>query len=143
MQWLLLVYKIPREPTAGRVYVWRKLKQLGAVTLQDAVWVLPANSRTHEQLQWLSAEIHELNGESTLFTSELISAEGSSSLKETFEAPVHEEYETVLRALRKKKPDLNTLSKQYLRAKERDFFNCKLGEQVRQKLVDAKGKNES
>ena len=29
-EWLLLVHKIPREPTAGRVYVWRKLKQLGA-----------------------------------------------------------------------------------------------------------------
>ena len=35
MDWLLLAYKIPREPTAGRVYVWRKLKQLGAIAVQD------------------------------------------------------------------------------------------------------------
>ncbi|MEX2286596.1 MAG: hypothetical protein WD648_05865 [Planctomycetaceae bacterium] len=33
-RWLLPVYKIPREPTAGRVFVWRKLKQLGAFTLR-------------------------------------------------------------------------------------------------------------
>jgi hypothetical protein len=26
--WLFLVYRIPREPSAGRVFVWRKLHQL-------------------------------------------------------------------------------------------------------------------
>ena len=44
--WVLLHYKIPREPTAPRVYVWRKLKRLGAILLQDAVWVLPATPHT-------------------------------------------------------------------------------------------------
>ena len=57
MSWLLLVYRIPREPTAGRVFVWRKLKQLGAIALQDAAWVLPKTPRTQEQFQWLAAEI--------------------------------------------------------------------------------------
>ena len=44
--WLLLSYKVPREPTANRVSVWRKLKKLGAVSLQDSVWVLPATPHT-------------------------------------------------------------------------------------------------
>ena len=39
--WVLLDYKIPREPTASRAMVWRKLKRLGALLLHDAVWVLP------------------------------------------------------------------------------------------------------
>jgi len=39
--WVLLTYKIPREPTASRAYVWRKLKRLGALLMHDAVWVLP------------------------------------------------------------------------------------------------------
>jgi hypothetical protein len=52
----------PREPTAGRVYVWRKLKQLGAIAVQDAVWVLPVTPRTQEQFQWLASEIDELGG---------------------------------------------------------------------------------
>jgi len=39
--WVVLVYKIPREPAAGRVSVWRKLKRLGALLLHDAVWLLP------------------------------------------------------------------------------------------------------
>ena len=57
MNWLLLAYKIPREPSASRVYVWRKMKQLGAVLLQDAVWVLPESARTREQFQWLAADL--------------------------------------------------------------------------------------
>jgi len=37
--WIVLTYRVPREPSANRVYVWRKLKQLGAIALQDAAWV--------------------------------------------------------------------------------------------------------
>ena len=55
--WVLLVYKIPREPTASRAAVWRKLKRLGALLLHDAVWVLPATPWTREQFQWLAVEI--------------------------------------------------------------------------------------
>src|SRR4051794_32701297 len=58
-RWLLLLYKIPREPTVGRVSVWRKLKRLGAILLHDAVWVLPPSPRTKEEFQWLVAEIQE------------------------------------------------------------------------------------
>ena len=65
--WLLLTYKVPRDPTAGRVAVWRKLKQLAALALQDAVRILPANPQTREQFQWLAAEIEELGGEATLW----------------------------------------------------------------------------
>ena len=55
-KWLLLIYKIPREPTAGRVFVWRKLKQIGALAVQDAVWVLPQSKRSAEHFQWPAAE---------------------------------------------------------------------------------------
>ena len=36
--WALLHYKIPPEPTARRVFVWRKLKRLGAILLHDAIF---------------------------------------------------------------------------------------------------------
>src|SRR5260370_11182770 len=60
--WLMLTYTVPRHPTSKRVYVWRKLKRLGAVPLQDAAWVLPAGESTREQMRWLAAEIEELDG---------------------------------------------------------------------------------
>src|SRR6476659_8841428 len=49
-QLLLLLYKVPSEPTANRVSVWRKLKRLGAILLHDSVWVLPPSPRTIEEL---------------------------------------------------------------------------------------------
>jgi ChrB-like protein len=139
MQWLLLAYRIPREPTAGRVYVWRKLKQLGAVALQDAVWVLPVTPQTQEQFQWLAAEIVDLGGEVSLFVSELVFANDPQSLRETFERPVREEYQAILTELKRKHPDLAALSQRYLGAKGRDYFHSALGEQVRGRLLESPG----
>ena len=92
MDWLLLVYRVPRDPTSGRVFVWRKLKQLGALAVQDAIWVLPATPRTREQLQWLAAEIAELEGEAFLFMSQVLLPSQHESLQERFEAPVRAAY---------------------------------------------------
>src|SRR5207249_4841485 len=39
--WLLLIYRVPQEPPGRRTYVWRQLKQLGAVYLQQAAAILP------------------------------------------------------------------------------------------------------
>lgn len=139
MNWLLLVYKVPREPTSSRVYVWRKLKQLGAISVQDAIWVLPANARTQEHFQWLAAEIIELGGEVSLFQSTVLFASDVDALRKQFEEPVRSEYEEILRELKRKKADLAALSKRYQQAKERDYFQCELGEQVRTKLLNAGG----
>ena len=65
-RWIVLTFRVPRTPTANRVYVWRKLKQLGAIALQDAAWVLPATTKTQEHFQWLATEIAELGGEARL-----------------------------------------------------------------------------
>lgn len=137
--WLLLVYKIPREPTAGRVYVWRKLKQLGAIALQDAVWVLPRTDRTHEQFQWLAAEITELGGDAVLWEAERLYATDAETLRQEFVEPVESEYREILAALKKKDRDLAALSKRFQQAQSRDFFASALGQQVRERLISAKG----
>jgi hypothetical protein len=139
MSWLLLIYRIPREPTAGRVYVWRKLKQLGAIAMQDAVWVLPATPRTRENLQWLASEIDELQGEASLFESEVLFASGGSSLREQFEAPVRAAYQEILAELKRRRPDLAALAKKYRETQEHDYFSGELAEQVRRKLVATSG----
>src|SRR5438046_1742411 len=126
-QWLLLIYRIPREPTAGRVYIWRKLKQLGAVAIQDAVWVLPATPRPHEHFQWLTAETIELGGEASVFVSRLASAADSHRLVAEFEKPVKDAYETILAALKRKNRDLSALAKRYQQIQAQDYFQCELG----------------
>lgn len=138
-RWLLLVYRIPREPTAGRVFVWRKLKQLGAVALQDAAWVLPLTPRTREQFQWLATEISELQGEAVLWDAEQLYATDVEALTKQFTEPVEAEYREILAALKKKERDLAALSQQYQKAVARDFFGSPLGRQVREKLLSVGG----
>ena len=139
MKWLLLVYKIPREPTAGRVYVWRKLKQLGAVAVQDAAWALPKTEKTREQLQWLAAEITELGGQSYLWEAEQIYSTDTQTLRNAFIETVEAEYREILAALKKKKRDLAELSKRFQQARSRDYFGSALGQEVRERLLSAEG----
>lgn len=138
MTWLLLVYRIPREPTAGRVFVWRKLKQLGAVAIQDAVWVLPKTPRTQEQFQWLAAEISELHGEAMLWQAEQLYATDVDAVRRQFAEPVEAEYREILAALKKKKErDLAALARRFQDTQARDHFASELGQQVRDKLLAA------
>jgi hypothetical protein len=140
--WLLLTYKVPRDPTAGRVAVWRKLKQLAAVALQDAIWILPANPQTRELFQWLAAEIEELGGEATLWESRLLSASMEGQMAARFNEPVEAEYRAILRDLKKKRPDLAWLSKRYQQIQARDYFHLELGKKVRAALVTAQNRAE-
>jgi hypothetical protein len=139
-KWVALVYKVPREPSASRVYVWRKLKQLGAVSLQDAVWMLPATPRTREQFQWLASEIAELEGEVTFWESDLIYASDEAALLCHFTEPVEAGYKELLTALKRSGPNLAELSVRYQELRSRDYFQSKLGEKVREALISPKGR---
>jgi chromate transporter len=62
VRWLILIYHLPREPSRHRVAVWRKLKTLGALYLQDGAAALPEDAVTREQLEWLQLRIKEAGG---------------------------------------------------------------------------------
>lgn len=137
--WLFLVYRIPREPSAGRVFIWRKLQQLGAISLQDAIWVLPKTQRTQEQFQWLVTEIQELKGEATLWEAQSISAADGVQLRKQFVDAVESEYCEIITALRNKDRDLGMLSKRFQETQSKDFFASALGAKTREKLLAAGG----
>ena len=63
-EWVLLAYRLPREPSTPRIAVWRKLRRLGAIQVVDGLVALPASARTQEQLEWLADEVVEAGGES-------------------------------------------------------------------------------
>ncbi|WP_188196910.1 Chromate resistance protein ChrB [Nonomuraea sp. SYSU D8015] len=66
-QWVLLAYRIPRQPSTLRITIWRKLDRLGAARLGDGLVALPADARTREQLEWVAEEIGEMGGSSTVW----------------------------------------------------------------------------
>lgn len=137
--WLFLVYRIPREPSAGRVFIWRKLQQLGAISLQDAIWVLPKNERTQEQFQWLADEIRELKGESTLWEAQALFTADGSSLRQQFIDAVDREYHEIVAALKSKDRDLALLSRRFQDIQTKDYFASPLGKKTREKLLAAGG----
>jgi len=131
---MLLVYKVPNEPTASRVYVWRKLKRLGALLLHDAVWVLPATPHTREQLRWLASEIGELEGEASVWESRLMPGPEEDALVGQFRAAVEGQYQEILDALRRKSADVAGLSRRYQQVRSQDYFNSELGQRARDAL---------
>ncbi len=137
--WVLLVYKIPREPTASRAQVWRKLKRLGALLLHDAVWVLPATSWTREQFQWLAVEIGELGGEAHLWESHLLLNGQAEALIQQFQARVNAGYQEILEELEQEDADLVALSRTYQQVRAQDYFHSALGTHVRERLMSARG----
>jgi DNA-binding transcriptional regulator PaaX len=137
--WVLLVYQVPREPTALRASVWRKLKRLGALLLHDAVWVLPATPWTREQFQWLSVEISELGGEAHLWESRLLLNEQEETLVQQFLEKVDVVYREILEELEQEGADLLALSRKYQQTRTYDYFQSALGQQVRDRLLAARG----
>jgi hypothetical protein len=93
-RWLVLVYRIPSEPTRLRAGVWRKLKGLGAVYIQAAAAALPASPTSERSLRALRAEIAELGGTAHLFDATALA--GGNELLQLFNAARDDEYEEII-----------------------------------------------
>ena len=93
---MLLVYRLPREPSRHRVAVWRKLRDLGALYLQDGVAVLPEDAVTREQMEWLQLRVREAGGEATLWEGRLATVAEEAALVEAFRSSREEAYRGII-----------------------------------------------
>jgi hypothetical protein len=64
--WLLLTYKVPPDPASKRVALWRRLKGMGAVYLQNGVCLLPKTDDHARRLKMLENDISEMGGEAVI-----------------------------------------------------------------------------
>jgi hypothetical protein len=67
VRWLQLTYKVPSEPSQKRVWVWRRLQNLGAYALQNSVYLLPSSSEVEKHFCQLARDIREMGGEASVF----------------------------------------------------------------------------
>jgi hypothetical protein len=137
--WVLLHYKMPREPSAPRVSVWRRLKRLEALLIHDAVWVLPATPQTREHFQWLAVEIGETGGEAMLWEGQLNLPGQEERLVEQFLTTVDTGYRELLAELGSTDPDLGALARRFQQIQAHDYFHSELGHQVRAALLAPRG----
>lgn len=65
--WVLMSYRLPREPSTPRIAVWRRLKRLGVAQLGDGLVALPFDASTQESLDWVANMIEEADGSATMW----------------------------------------------------------------------------
>ncbi|MCG0278782.1 MAG: hypothetical protein L5656_09685 [Thermanaeromonas sp.] len=94
--WLILIYKIPPEPSRYRVALWRRLKGAGAVYLQNSVCILPDSPANRELFQDLYREIEESGGESLILEAKALNAADQERIIDRFNAERDEEYSEFL-----------------------------------------------
>jgi hypothetical protein len=93
-QWLLLVYKVPSEPTRLRAAVWRRLKGLGAIYLQNSAAALPATTAAERALRKLRHEILEMGGTAFLMSCAVLG--GEREIHAAYQAARDDEYEEIV-----------------------------------------------
>ena len=137
-RWVLLVYRLPREPSRHRVAVWRKLRDLGALYLLDGVAALPEDAVTREQLEWLQLRVREVGGEATLWEARPGTVAEEAELVEAFRSSREEAYKAIIaraQRLRRKAQmgggqtlleQLGKLERQFRAERRRDYFRSPL-----------------
>ena len=136
-RWVLLVYRVPREPSRHRVAVWRKLRDLGALYLQDGVAALPEDAVTREQLEWLQLRVREAEGEATLWEGRPGTVAEEAELVEAFRSSREEAYRGIIteaERLRRKaemgggalSEQLGKLEREFRAQRRRDYFRSPL-----------------
>jgi Protein ChrB, N-terminal len=90
--WVMLAYRLPREPSAPRLAVWRKLKRLGVAQLADGLVALPLDSRNREQLEWLADQVIEGDGEASIWTATPATLAQERELAAAMQTAIAEQY---------------------------------------------------
>lgn len=130
IQWVMLVYRLPRTPSTPRINLWRKLRRLGVVQVVDGVVALPLDSRNHEQLEWLADEVVAGGGDATIWVSQTATAAQERALATEMAERVTHDYRAVTASAQgavdgcevERRRTLARLRRELRRIGSRDYF---------------------
>lgn len=94
--WLLLTYKVPPEPATKRVALWRRLKSMGAIYLQNGVCLLPKADDHARRLKMIENDVTEMGGESLLLETVALDRGQEEKVIARFRADRDEQYREFL-----------------------------------------------
>lgn len=150
--WILLVYRVPTEPASKRVSVWRDLKRMGALYLQQCVCILPDLPTVRDALERVTTKIPEMAGEYTLFDVPRLADADAAKIVSAFQTLRDKEYAEIIEECETKfvkeiefehfrqnytfeeaeeiGQDLEKIRRWYARIVERDWFGAGRREDV-------------
>jgi hypothetical protein len=91
--WLLFIHQLPSHPSNLRVTTWRRLQQIGAIPLKQAVYVLPDTPDAREDFEWLKTEVKAAGGDASVFAADNVDAWSDDALIEEFRRARQDLYE--------------------------------------------------
>jgi len=90
--WLVISYNLPAEPSRHRVAAWRALKRMGAINIQQSMWVMPRSAENSAAMQKLAQDISAAGGESVLMESVFFRKADEDQIISLYNALRDEEY---------------------------------------------------
>ena len=99
-RWLLLIPQLPPKPAYLRVKIWRRLQRLGAISVKNSVYVLPASEQALEDFQWLLREIEQDDGGGMICEANLVDGLSDQEVQALFDAARDADYEVIASQLR-------------------------------------------
>jgi hypothetical protein len=143
------------------VRIWKKLKNLGAVSIKNTVYILPFNTELQENIQWLTQEIKEIGGEATLLYVDSIENMSEDEIIDLFQRARNVDYtkaishcqallddlnktprEKISGRLEQISNSLNTLNKRIGEIEQIDYFSSDKGIEARNVIGEARAKME-
>src|SRR5215475_6311465 len=91
-EWLLFLPQTPATPSSLRVSIWRRMQQVGAVMLQNGVWILPRSNEVEHTLHVLLANLENQGGGGLLFIARAPNADLEQRIIERFNTAREQEY---------------------------------------------------
>lgn len=139
MVWLGLGYNVPTHPSKNRVYVWRKLKEMGARYFKPGVAILPKAPQSQAKFAGLAGKIREMGGEATLIELRFLDKGDEKQTVDRFRKQSESEYWELLRdcagllgGAQGSRPipteqaeHLRKVVKRYGKVKSRDYFRSR------------------
>jgi Protein ChrB, N-terminal len=142
LEWVLLAYRLPREPSTPRIAVWRQLRKLGAAQVLDGLVALPLDARNRERFEWLAEEIGEAGGEASIWIGQLAGRAQERELAARMADAVAKQYRELIeeaaaaqdRLRGERKRTLSRLRRALRAIRSRDYFPPPEREQAQQAI---------
>ncbi|WP_256752894.1 Chromate resistance protein ChrB [Mesorhizobium sp. Mes31] len=153
--WLLLTYKVPPEPATKRVALWRRLKGMGAIYLQNGVCLLPKTDDHVRRLKMLENDVSKMGGESVILETVALDRAQEDKVVARFKADRDDQYREFLgrcadfeieiakeitinkftyAELEEEDTDLKKLQGWLEKIKKLDFYGATLAEEAAERL---------
>ncbi|VVO33901.1 Chromate resistance protein ChrB [Pseudomonas fluorescens] len=149
LNWLLITYKVPAEPTTKRIALWRRVKAMGAVYLQSGVCLLPKTDDHVRRLQMIENDIAGMGGDCVILETVALDRAQEDKVVARFKADRDDQYREFLgrctdfeaeiakevaiqkftyAELEEEDTDLKKLQRWFEKIRKLDFYGAQLAE---------------